>query len=382
MESLVDDIIMNNINLNTYKGKNVLVTGSSGFKGSWMCLWLHQLGANVTGYSLEPPTEPSLFHDLKIASKINQATADIRDFESLKTCIQECAPDVIFHMAAQPLVRESYAIPVETIDVNVMGTVYLLEAVKETNISTNIVCITSDKSYENQEWLFGYRENDAMGGYDPYSASKGAAEILISSYRQSFFNVNTYDKHKVKLASVRAGNVIGGGDWAKDRIVPDCVRSLQDDKSIFVRNPYATRPWQHVLEPVGGYLLLGAKMYHAETELDLKNYCSAFNFGPVIASNKNVKSLVESVLKYWESGSWHHENIEAVHEASLLNLTIDKAFHLLKWLPIWDYENTIKETIGWYKQNFDQPSEIESFTYNQINRYNALFHKNLNIGAL
>ncbi|NBC81822.1 MAG: CDP-glucose 4,6-dehydratase [Bacteroidetes bacterium] len=363
--------MVNNI-FDVYKGKKVLVTGNTGFKGSWMSAWLIHLGAKVVGYSLEPPTDPSLYDQLNLKDDLIQYTADVRSYDELKNCIMQERPDIIFYLAAQPLVRESYDIPHETIDVNVMGTVNVLEAVRDLKISTNVVLITSDKSYENKEWLFGYREVDAMGGYDPYSASKGAAEILISSYRRSFFNTENYPSHGVKVASVRAGNVIGGGDWAKDRIVPDCMRALYEGKSIWVRNPYATRPWQHVLEPLGGYLLLGTKLLSDSTDqLDL--YCDAFNFGPVISSNKTVQTLVEELLNNWGTGSWDYKQKEAVHEASLLNLTIDKAYHLLRWQPLWDFKDTIQHTVAWYKYNLEKSQTIKDFTEKQIDEYTNSF---------
>jgi CDP-glucose 4,6-dehydratase len=357
---------------NAYKDKKVLITGNTGFKGSWMSAWLIYLGADVVGYSLDPPTDPSLYEQLGLKKDIRQYTADIRNYDEFKACIKQENPDIIFHLAAQPLVRESYDIPHETIDVNVMGTVNVLEAVRELKVSTNVVFITSDKIYENKEWLWGYREVDPVGGYDPYSASKGAAGILISSYRRSFFNTNNFDQHGVKVASARAGNVIGGGDWAKDRLVPDCMRALYQGQPIWVRNPYATRPWQHVLEPLGGYLLLGTKLL-SKTNEQLDLYCDAFNFGPEISSNKTVQTLVEEVLKNWGKGSWDYEQKETMHEASLLNLTIGKAYHLLRWQPLWDFEATIKRTVAWYKSNLDTPATIKEYTYKQIEEYTKSF---------
>lgn len=352
--------------LSVYKDKTVLITGNTGFKGSWLTMILLKLGAKITGYSLEPPTNPSIYDQLGLKKKLTQYTKDVRSYADLENCVKETKPDIIFHLAAQPLVRESYDFPRDTFDVNAMGTVNLLEAVRKSGISTKIICITSDKSYENQEWLFGYREIDPMGGYDPYSASKGAAEIIISSYRNSFFHPDNIHEHGVKLASVRAGNVIGGGDWAKDRIVPDCIKSLEKGDEIFVRNPYATRPWQHVLEPLSGYLLLGAKLF--DEIIDDNLFCSAFNFGPLISSNLSVKILVEEILKNWGEGKWTHNAIKSSHEASLLNLTIDKAYHLLNWHPVWNFEKTLKSTVDWYKQRFEG-SDIKLLTENQIDNY-------------
>jgi CDP-glucose 4,6-dehydratase len=354
--------------LKVYENKRVLVTGNTGFKGSWISQWLLQLNAGVFGYALDPPTEPALFKQLELERDIRHFNRDIRNFDTVKKCLDEVKPDIIFHLAAQPLVRESYLAPLETMETNIMGTANLLEAVRQLNLSTVIIIITSDKSYENQEWLFGYRENDPMGGYDPYSASKGAAEIVASSWRRSFFNPAAIQQHGVKIATVRAGNVIGGGDWAKDRIVPDCIRFLQNNETIRVRNPLATRPWQHVLEPLGGYLLLGAKLMNSD-EKQLVPFCSAFNFGPLISSNKNVKILVEEIIRCWGSGHWDYNKEEAVHEASLLNLTIDKAYHLLQWHPLWDFKTTIENTVLWYKESFSTPVRAKEITLQQISSY-------------
>lgn len=351
-----------------YNRKKTLVTGNTGFKGSWISQWLLQLGAEVSGYALEPPTTPSLFDQLGLDKEIRNFTHDIRDFESIKNCLGQVRPDILFHLAAQPIVRESYITPRETMETNVMGTVNLLEAIRQLGLSTTVIIITSDKSYENQEWLFGYRENDPLGGYDPYSASKGAAELVASSYRRSFFNPDTFNKHGVKLATVRAGNVIGGGDWAMDRIVPDCIRSLQRNETIRVRNPLATRPWQHVLEPLGGYLLLGARLMNVD-EKELPKYASAFNFGPLISSNKNVRILVEEVIRCWGGGNWSYNKEDAVHEASLLNLTIDKAYHLLQWHPLWDFNTTVEKTVSWYREVFNSPENAKDITLKQIATY-------------
>lgn len=358
--------------LNIYNNKKVLITGNTGFKGGWMCQWLLELGAEVFGYALDPPTSPSIYEQLELDKDIKHYTSDIRNQNTIKQCLKEVKPDIIFHLAAQSLVRESYVSPLETMNTNIMGTANLLESVRELGLSTNIVIITSDKSYENKEWLFSYRENDSMGGYDPYSASKGAAELITSSWRQSFFNPEQYKNHGVKVASARAGNVIGGGDWAKDRIVPDCIRSLQKNETINVRNPIATRPWQHVLEPLGGYLLLGAKLISCE-EKDIPSFCSAFNFGPVISSNKTVEILVEEIIKCWGNGNWDYNKEDAVHEASLLNLTIDKAYHLLNWLPAWDFERTVGNTIFWYKNIFNSTKEAKEISRKQIQEYTTAF---------
>ncbi len=357
-----------------YRNKRVLVTGHTGFKGGWLSQWLISLGAEVYGIALPPAGEVSLFDQLRLENQLSHHVCDIRGFEPLKDRVAKIKPDIIFHLAAQPLVRESYNIPLETVETNVMGTLHLLEAVRTLNFETTLVVVTSDKSYENREWMFGYRENDAMGGYDPYSASKGACEVLTASWRRSFFNPKAFDSHGVKLATVRAGNVIGGGDWAADRIVPDCMRALLDGHPIDVRNPLATRPWQHVLEPLGGYLMLGEKLLTTSDLSELETYCEAFNFGPLIGSNKTVESLVREVINVWGSGTWTYDKQHAVHEASLLNLTIDKAYQLLGWYPAWGFRETIKRTVEWYKIFQDNPNEIPNLTLGQIRDYSEAFN--------
>ncbi|ELR71646.1 CDP-glucose 4,6-dehydratase [Fulvivirga imtechensis AK7] len=352
-----------------FKNKRVLVTGNTGFKGSWLTLWLSMLGAEVYGYSLQPPTKPSLFRILNLNKLINHEEADIRHFNRLKGTIKKVKPDIIFHLAAQSLVGESYLTPLETIEVNTMGPVNVMEAVRQLGEPTAVVMITSDKCYENKEWLHGYRETDPLGGYDPYSSSKGAAEVLIASWRNSFFPSDRIPVHGVRLASARAGNVIGGGDWAKDRIVPDCIRDLVKCGVIGVRNPHATRPWQHVLEPLHGYLHLGAKLLNVQNK-NVVDYCEAFNFGPGVSSNRSVKELVESIIQYWGGGSWEWispgmEN----HEASLLNLSVDKAFHKLQWIAKWDFDTTVQHTVEWYAHWKDGSSDLPDLTEQQIKDY-------------
>lgn len=363
-----------NSNFNIYKNKKVLVTGHTGFKGSWLTQWLLLLDSEVCGYALDPQTKPSLYEQLGNEKNIQSKIDDIRNFESLKRFIDQEKPDLIFHLAAQALVRESYLNPLDTLETNVNGTANLLEAVRQLNLSTNIIVITSDKCYDNKEWIYGYRENDAMGGYDPYSASKGAAELVVSSWRNSFFNISNFDKHKVKLASARAGNVIGGGDWSEDRIIPDCMRALQKKETIQIRNPLATRPWQHVLESLGGYLLLGMKLLNDSDE-NLETYCSAFNFGPFSTSNKSVETLVNEVLLHW-NGSWNYNKGDAMHEAFLLNLNIDKAIQTLNWEPVWGFKNTIKKTVDWYKVGMENPDQIRKITIKQIEEYASSFLNN------
>lgn len=332
-----------------YNGARVWVTGHTGFKGSWLCEWLLALGAEVHGFALPPPTRPSLFNQLKLAKRIKSHTiSDIRDLAAVKAAMRRVKPDFVFHLAAQPLVRLSYEKPVETFDTNVMGTVNVLEAARQafcrgkTRHNCSIVCVTTDKCYENRETARPYREDDPMGGYDPYSCSKGCDELLISSYRRSFFG--TPDS-PVWVASARAGNVIGGGDWAKDRIVPDCMRALAKGEAIPVRNKVSTRPWQHVLEPLGGYLTLGAALAARER---FDEVCGGFNFGPDPKANRAVKDLVVEILK-WTKGNWvDHSDPNAVHEAGLLNLDIRKARRILGWKPRWNFEKTVEETVKWY----------------------------------
>jgi CDP-glucose 4,6-dehydratase len=352
-----------------FAGKAVLVTGHTGFKGSWLSEWLLMLGARVVGLSLPPPTSPSLFEQLRLHGRISEhRIGDIRDRDLLRATVGDANPDFIFHLAAQPLVRHSYKEPVETYATNVMGTVHLLDAVRAAGKKCVVICITTDKCYENKEWLQGYREEDSLGGYDPYSSSKAAAEIAIAAYRRSYFNPDKFVSPEtfVALASARAGNVIGGGDWAADRIVPDCMRALDGGEAIRVRNSKATRPWQHVLEPLSGYLLLAARL-HSSQAADISKICSAFNFGPNLDSNRSVGDLVAEVLKH-RKGSWVDEsNPHAPHEAGLLNLATDKAFHLLGWQPVWGFEKTVRETIEWYVKA--GKTDVLELTRNQILDY-------------
>jgi len=345
-----------------YRSKKVFITGHTGFKGSWLTQWLLDLGAAVTGYALPPTTQPSIFEQIELKNKIKHIESDIRDFESLKLAIEYAKPDFIFHLAAQPLVRLSYEKPVETYSTNVMGTVNILEAVRVIARPCVVVVITTDKCYENSERSEGYSEDDPMGGHDPYSSSKGATELVVSAYRRSYFSNPVLG---IRLASVRAGNVIGGGDWALDRIVPDCIRALTNNKPIAVRNKLSTRPWQHVLEPLSGYLWLAACLYRPDISRSKQNLDSAFNFGPTADSNRNVQSLVEEILKSWE-GSWiDKSDPSALHEAKLLHLVIDKAANVLGWKPVWNFEETIYQTISWYKNEKD----LGVFTQQQIANY-------------
>ncbi|MDB6052756.1 MAG: CDP-glucose 4,6-dehydratase [Verrucomicrobiales bacterium] len=350
-----------------YSSKKVFVTGHTGFKGSWICEWLLALGAKVTGYALPPDTSPSLFTQLELGSRLEHIEGDIRHQATFAEAFRRCGPDFVFHLAAQPLVRESYRIPVETFDTNVMGTVHLLNILRDYSKRTAVVFVTTDKCYENKEWVHGYREEDPLGGYDPYSASKGAAEIAINSFRRSFF-----EEHPVKIASARAGNVVGGGDWAADRIIPDCVRALQNSKKIAVRNKVATRPWQHVLEPLSGYLWLGASLYNPDlVKGNSASLTSAFNFGPGHESNRTVKDLVVEVMKHWK-GDWEdRSDPKALHEAKLLQLSTDKASALLGWEPTWNFPQTIEKTIEWYQKVGNEGKRAQEFTTKHLQGYTA-----------
>lgn len=333
-----------------YHGRRVLLTGHTGFKGSWLALWLAELGAEVTGYALPAPTEPSLFETARVASCLRHHEADVRDRDTLERVWREARPDIVFHLAAQPLVRESYRDPLTTIETNVLGTANLLELARAAREPLAVVVVTSDKCYENREWVHGYRETDPMGGHDVYSMSKGAAELVVGSYRRSFMDpAGRGGKAPVALASVRAGNVIGGGDWALDRIVPDCVRALAADRPIAVRNPDAVRPWQHVLEPLSGYLALGARLL-ADDAAERARFADAWNFGPHLANARPVRDLAESVVERWGRGAWYDaSDPTSPHEATLLRLAIDKAQALLGWSPRWDFDTTIARTIDWYR---------------------------------
>ena len=352
--------------LNIYKGKKTLITGHTGFKGSWLSLWLTELGAKVIGYSLEPPTEPNLFESINLKDKITHIIGDVRDKKHLITIFEKYQPEFVFHLAAQPLVRFSYKEPRFTYETNIMGTVNVLEAIRKAKSVKVAVIITSDKCYENKEWIYGYRETDSMGGYDPYSSSKGCAELVVSAYRRSFFNPEKYDKHKVALSSARAGNVIGGGDWGQDRLISDCIKSLSQNKTIVIRNPQATRPWQYVLEPLTGYLLLGALMYE-----DRAKYSSAWNFGPNDESIILVEDLVKLIIKYWGSGSYTVDTLNHPHEASLLKLDASKARALLGWKSIYDVYEAVEKTISWYRNFYNGmgKEELYGFTVEKILEY-------------
>lgn len=400
-----------------FAGKKIWLSGVSGFKGAWLAEWLLSLGAEIRGFSLPAPTAPSLFEQTGLASRIVWDCADLRDADAVSASMVDAQPDFVFHLAAQPLVRLSYREPVETWNTNVMGTIHVLEALRALSSRRNqepgsrngeptspqpsprpvvAVMVTTDKCYENREWLHGYREEDSLGGYDPYSSSKAGCELAIASWRRSFFSPQPHNASSpqppVLIASARAGNVIGGGDWAQDRIVPDCIRALGKGESIPVRNKTATRPWQHVLEPLGGYLLLAAtlaaRLKRGEEERGRADapstsqhlnpfppqpaeLCSAFNFGPALDSNRTVADIVQEILKHWP-GEWQDKSDpNAPHEAGKLNLVTDKAFHLLGWLPQWDFETTIEKTVSWYREAKAcmSPEDFSALTRRQIKEY-------------
>ena len=358
-----------------FRGRRVLVTGHTGFKGAWLGEWLLELGATISGVALAPNTEPSLFRQLGLETRLVHHLQDIRQPGAVAAIIRDFRPDFVFHLAAQPLVRLSYEQPVETWETNVLGTIQVLEGLRLLNSSSHpcsAVFVTTDKCYENREWLHAYREIDPLGGHDPYSSSKAGAEIAIAAWRRSFFSGGS-----VKIATARAGNVIGGGDWAVDRIVPDTMRALARGETIPVRNKTATRPWQHVLEPLGGYLWLAALL--ADPSLagpsapDPLRFCDAFNFGPRLESNRTVAELVAEILKHrpGQSGRWEdRSDPHAPHEASLLNLSIEKAFHLLRWRPVWDFQETVARTTEWYTR-VEQSNPPLALTRAQIAAYTA-----------
>jgi CDP-glucose 4,6-dehydratase len=336
----------------------VLLTGHTGFKGAWLLLWLQQLGANIWGYALEAEPEPNLFRQIarqrSSVDSWNHFIGDLADCEALGQCIQQCQPDVVLHLAAQPLVRRSYSDPLGTWATNVQGSLNLLESLKPLQHPCAVVMITTDKVYENQEWAYGYREPDRLGGHDPYSASKAASELAIASWRSSFCGTAPHQTPHLRIATARAGNVIGGGDWAADRIVPDAMRALAQGEPIAVRNPMATRPWQHVLEPLSGYLRIAEALL-----TDPAPPCEAFNFGPQLESNRPVGELVETILSHWP-GQWiDQSDPSAPHEAGLLHLQIDKAHHRLGWQPRWDYATTIERTVAWYRAVHEGASALE-----------------------
>ena len=362
---------------NFFDGRRVLVTGHTGFKGSWLSLWLHTLGARVTGYALDPPTDPNLFQLCRIDQLVHSIIADIRDLDALRRAMQEAAPEIVIHMAAQPLVRDSYTNPVETYEINVMGTVNVLEAIRTTPTVRAVVVVTTDKCYENHEWVWGYRENEPLGGYDPYSSSKACAELVTAAYRRSFFNSTSsstqqpftlhsspFTFHAPAIATARAGNVIGGGDWGKDRLVPDCIRALLKGEKIAIRDPSAIRPWQHVLEPLAGYLVLAQRLFQ-----DGPSFAEAWNFGPHDADARPVEWLVRRLCEQWgEGASYEMDTGEHPHEAHYLKLDCSKAEHRLGWHPRWDLAKAIESLVQWAKA-YQRGDDLRAHCIKEIAAY-------------
>lgn len=345
-----------------YKGKTVLVTGHTGFKGSWLSIWLTMMGAKVVGYSLDPYSEKGNFMACHLPEHLYaDVRGDVRDFDTLDATIRRHRPEIIFHLAAQALVRTAYARPKLTYETNLMGSLNVLECVRAHDCVKTVVMITSDKCYENVEQIWGYKETDRMGGYDPYSSSKGCAELMISSYRDSYFNPAAYAKHGKGIASVRAGNVIGGGDWSENRLIPDCIRCIEADRDIEIRNPIATRPWEHVLEPLSGYLKVGQKLME-----DPVKYATGFNFGPHISANKTVFEVVSRLVDYYGKGKIvDASDPSAVHENTLLNLDVTKAYTMLQWEAKWGLQEAVEKTVDWYKAALSTP-DMYDFCVQQI----------------
>jgi CDP-glucose 4,6-dehydratase len=349
-----------------WSGKTVLLTGHTGFKGSWLALWLQSLGAKVVGYALAPPTAPSLFETAHVAQGMTSIQGDVRDLAELSAVFAEYQPEIVIHMAAQALVRHSYTNPVETYATNVMGTVHVLEAARQAASARAIVIVTSDKCYENREWVWGYRENEAMGGYDPYSNSKGCAELVTAAYRNSFFHPDQYAQHGFALASARAGNVIGGGDWAADRLIPDIMRAIVAGQPVLIRNPHAIRPWQHVLEPLSGYLVLAQKLYEEGAA-----YTEGWNFGPADNDAKPVQWIVEQLTAIWGAGvRWTLDNGEYPHEAHYLKLDCSKAKACLGWQPRWHLGKALEAIIEWQRA-LQADQNMREITLKQIAAYTA-----------
>lgn len=351
-----------------WRGKKVFITGHTGFKGSWLCLWLKFLGAEITGFSLSPPTHPNLFELADIQSFTTTIAGDIRNRELLTYALIGADPEIIFHLAAEPIVSVSYQNPAETYETNVMGTVNLFEAIRKHAAKKKtikaVINVTSDKCYENKEWIWGYRENDPLGGYDPYSNSKACSELVTSSYRNSFFNPQNYENHEIAIASARAGNVIGGGDWAPNRLVPDCIRAILKDEKMKIRNPHAIRPWQHVLEPLSGYLLLAQKLY-----LEGAIYAEGWNFGPRDSDSKTVEWIVQTLYNKWGGQSEYHiETGSGHHEAHFLKLDSSKSKQKLGWSPRWDIDYAIEKVLEWTKA-YSKQECIEKVCLKQIKEY-------------
>ena len=347
-----------------WKNKRVFITGHTGFKGSWLSLWLHSLGAEVHGYALDPPTTPSLYELCRLEKRVRSTIADVRDRESLARTMASARPEIVIHMAAQPLVRDSYKLPVETFSINVMGTVHLLESVRSCPSVRAVINVTTDKCYENREWVWGYREHEPLGGYDPYSNSKACSELVTAAYRSSYFNPADHGKHGVAVASARAGNVIGGGDWATDRLVPDCLRSILKNEKIIIRNPQAIRPWQHVLEPLSGYLVLAQKLCW-----EAARYAEAWNFGPDDKDAKPVEWIVKRLCSKWgDNASYGIDSSKHPHEAHYLKLDCSKARSVLGWHPRWELDHALDSIVSWMR-TYQGGKNVAEACLNQIQEY-------------
>lgn len=348
-----------------WNGRRVFLTGHTGFKGGWLSLWLTSMGAKVIGYSLAPNTTANFFEVAKVEGDLERShIADIRDLAKLQKAIAESTPEIVIHMAAQPLVRYSYANPVETYATNVMGTVHVLESIRNLDCVRAAVIVTTDKCYENKEWVWGYRENESMGGHDPYSNSKGCAELVTSAYRQSYFSPEKYDQHRVAVASARAGNVIGGGDWSEDRLIPDAIKAFEARESLMIRNPLATRPWQHVLEPLSGYLVLAQALYQEGAKFD-----GGWNFGPRDEDARSVQEVVNLLIKNWGSiASWTQDQSEQPHEAHSLKLDCSKARQYLNWTPKWTLERAVEKITEW-QHGFQNQVDMKKLSQEQIKMY-------------
>ncbi len=355
------------LNRTFWKGRHVLLTGHTGFKGSWLSLWLDALGADVTGYALDPPTKPSLFEEAEVAGTVRSICADVRDFPRLKAAVAECRPEVVFHLAAQSVVRRGYEDPIETYSSNVMGTVHLLEALRQLKRPCVVVNVTSDKCYANREWIWGYREDEPMGGRDPYSNSKGCAELVTTAYRESFFPPASFEHHRVALASARAGNAIGGGDWTCNQLIPDLIRAFLADQPCLIRNPSSTRPWQFVLEPLRGYLMLAERL----TE-DASHFSSGWNFGPADEDAKPVSWIADELARRWDRhASWNRDAAMHLSEARSLKLDASKAKACLGWHPVLPLNLALGWIVEWYRA-FQAGANLQHFTRTQIEQYEAL----------
>lgn len=350
------------VNTGFWKGKKVFLTGHTGFKGSWLSLWLQSMGSSLKGYALQPPTQPSLFEVAKVGAGMESEIGDIRDLEKLKQSLSDFQPDIVLHMAAQPLVRDSYIDPIETYSTNVMGTANLLEAIRPLDKVKAVISVTTDKCYENKEWPWGYRENEPMGGYDPYSSSKGCAELVTAAYRRSFFN----QEDSPAIASARAGNVIGGGDWAKDRLIPDVLRAFDQNEAVIIRNPMATRPWQHVLEPLSGYLMLTEKLY-----VEGNAYAEGWNFGPKDEDCKSVEWMLNTIIDHWDQPAlWQLDQNANPHEATFLKLDCSKAAFRLKWEPRWHVKTAIEKVVNWHLA-WKAGDNMQQYCLNEIKTYHG-----------